>query len=343
MLGLAGGLSRLGWGGSTGLAAATLHGPLMVCGVFGTLIGVERAVALGRSWPWAAPALAAAGASLVPFGAPAATVAAVFGLAAACYAAVTTYLAREEPGLPSAAMLFGALSWFAGCVAWLTTGSTAEGAGWWLMFLILTIGGERLEMSRLVRPSRWGDAAFLFGVSLMGAGAGAGLLEPAGSAVFGVGLALLVAALVGRDVARVNIRRQGDVRYFSTCMLAGYGWLALAAAILATAPFLDLPGRYDAPIHAAMLGFVGSMVFGHALIILPAVLGVRLRFSPALYVPLCLLHGAILLRVGGALGSLETVRMASGPLTVAAFAAFAACLVGAGRAPERARPTGARG
>ena len=51
-----GGLLRLGW--ALPLLRPTLsvvHGPLMVCGFLGTLIGVERAVALGAFWPYAAP------------------------------------------------------------------------------------------------------------------------------------------------------------------------------------------------------------------------------------------------------------------------------------------------
>ncbi len=38
-----------------------LHGPLMVCGFLGAVIGLERAVALGRAWTYGAPVLAALG------------------------------------------------------------------------------------------------------------------------------------------------------------------------------------------------------------------------------------------------------------------------------------------
>ncbi len=40
---------------------ADLHGALMICGFFGTLISLERAVALGRWWAYGAPAVSAAG------------------------------------------------------------------------------------------------------------------------------------------------------------------------------------------------------------------------------------------------------------------------------------------
>ncbi|MEO3785516.1 hypothetical protein ABGB12_19460 [Actinocorallia sp. B10E7] len=43
-------------------AFAAQHGPLMALGFLGTLIALERAVALGRTWGYAAPALGALGA-----------------------------------------------------------------------------------------------------------------------------------------------------------------------------------------------------------------------------------------------------------------------------------------
>ena len=48
------GLVRLGW--QVPLLAAippSAHGPLMVSGFLGTLIGLERAVVLGRFWTYA--------------------------------------------------------------------------------------------------------------------------------------------------------------------------------------------------------------------------------------------------------------------------------------------------
>lgn len=45
------GLVRLGWNlRLPSPDSLILHGPLMVCGFLGTLIGLERAVALGRFW-----------------------------------------------------------------------------------------------------------------------------------------------------------------------------------------------------------------------------------------------------------------------------------------------------
>jgi hypothetical protein len=60
--GLWAGLLRLGWAGpflQANLPAA--HGPLMVCGFLGTVISLERAVALDRAWTFLAPGLTGGG------------------------------------------------------------------------------------------------------------------------------------------------------------------------------------------------------------------------------------------------------------------------------------------
>ncbi|MDH4060658.1 MAG: hypothetical protein OEU94_07580, partial [Aquincola sp.] len=47
------------------------------------------------------------------------------------------------------------------------------------------------------------------------------------------------------------------------------------------------------------LGFVFSMVFGHAPIIFPAVLRVAVPYRPWFYLPLVLLHASLALRLAG--------------------------------------------
>jgi hypothetical protein len=58
-LGIAGGLVRLGASIPAPAGAIALHGPLLVSGFLGTVIGLERAVALGRAG-WAACAFSSA-------------------------------------------------------------------------------------------------------------------------------------------------------------------------------------------------------------------------------------------------------------------------------------------
>jgi hypothetical protein len=52
-------------------------------------------------------------------------------------------------------------------------------------------------------------------------------------------------------------------------------------------------------LHAIFLGFVFSMIFAHAPIILPTITGLALPFQNAFYIHVGLLHVALLLRVAG--------------------------------------------
>jgi hypothetical protein len=85
--------------------------------------------------------------------------------------------------------------------------------------------------------------------------------------------------------------------------------------------------RYDLMLHAVLIGFVLSMVFGHALIILPAVTRLRISYSSVLYVPLAILHVSLAMRMIGDLGEWHLLRQWSGVATALAIAAFAAGLV----------------
>ena len=94
-------------------------------------------------------------------------------------------------------------------------------------------------------------------------------------------------------------------QFMAGCMLAGYFWLVVAGLTwLLGGPVLTGP-RYDVVIHAMFLGFTISMIMAHAPSILPAVLRVRLPYSPLMIAPAALLHATLLLRVlgGDAYGS----------------------------------------
>ena len=61
-------------------------------------------------------------------------------------------------------------------------------------------------------------------------------------------------------------------------------------------------------MHALFLGFVMSMVMGHAPIILPAVLRTPLPYHASAWVPLGLLHASVALRVGADLAGSDWLR-----------------------------------
>ena len=216
----------------------------------------------------------------------------------------------------------GATSWCVGNLLWAMGAGAPVVAPWWLSFLILTIAGERLELSRFLQPS--GTARWLFAAVLLLIGSGlAGIALHWGPTVFALGLLALVGWLLRHDIARKTVQQRGLTRFIAVCLLSGYAWLLVGALVLLVAGQLA-PGNasYDAIVHALGMGFVFSMVFGHAPIIFPAVLRVAVPYNPAFYLPLLLLHAGLVLRLGGdALGDFTIVR-AGGMLGAVALAAF---------------------
>ena len=138
-----------------------------------------------------------------------------------------------------------------------------------------------------------------------------------------VGLLALAAWLLRNDIARRTVHQRGLTRYIAVCLLSGYVWLIVGGLVLLAAGELA-PGNvsYDALVHALGMGFVFSMVFGHAPIIFPAVLRVAVPYHPYFYAPLIALHGSLVLRLAGdALDDFTLVR-AGGLLGAIALAGF---------------------
>ena len=301
--GVAGGLARLSALEVAGTAIA-LHGPLMVSAFFGTVISLERAVALGRTWAHAAPLAAGLGGVLLLFGFATSGLA-LMALAAAIFLVCGVVVMRRQPSLESATLLAGATAWLAGNVM-LFEGAAA--VPWWIAFFVLTVAGERLELSRYMRRPPWVRRAFAVLISLL-------MVSPLVPRALGVVLVLLAAWLFAFDLARVTIRQDRLPRYVAACLLAGYFWLGVGGALMA------LVVNYDAALHAVFVGFVFSMVFGHAPVILPAVLRVRFPYHPLLYAPLVLLHASLAVRVffSTALGAWGNVAAIALFILVAVF------------------------
>src|SRR5690606_28633928 len=172
--------------------------------------------------------------------------------------------------------------------------------------------------------------------------------RPAGLVVAGVGLIAQTAWLGRHDIARVTIHRAGLPRFAAACMLAGYVWLAIGGVLwILLGAGLGGALIHDAALHAVFLGFVISMVLGHAPIILPAVLRTPLPYRPSAWVPLALLHASVALRVAADLADSVWLRGSAAHGNVTALLLFAALAVvtarRAGRsyqadAPQPVRP-----
>lgn len=304
--GVLAGLWRLAWPTPAFVAGAP-HGALMMCAFFGTLISLERAVAVGQRWAYLGPLAGGLGSALLIAGAAPALATLCFIAGGIVLVLASLHAQRRVPALHARVLTLGALAWLIGVLVWALTGTVALAQWWWAAFLIVTIAGERLELSRLVRVSRRMQQIFIVLIALLVAGASLAAL-PAGARLFGLGALGLALWLFRQDVARRTVKTTGLTRYIALCLLSGYLWLALGGAVLAA--LAPTPGDigWDTAMHSLTVGFVFAMVFGHAPIILPAVLRVRLPYHAGFYVPLALLHLSLVLRVFGDLAGTHGVR-----------------------------------
>lgn len=279
----------------------SLHGPLMVFGFLGTQIGLERAVALRRPWPYLIPALAGAGSLWLLFGMPEAVGQAMLAVAGVLLVIVFIVVHRIEASWHNTIMGLGAASWAVGAIAWLAGAQLIDIVPWLAAFLILTIVGERLELSRMARPPGQSRALLIGGVAVFLGGLVVAWPAPeAGIRLAGLGLLAQVVWLVRCDIARRTIKQTGATRYMAAALLAGYAWLAIGALLwIVGAPLTGGGFSYDAMLHTVFVGFVFSMIFAHAPVIVPAVLGVKLPYRPSFYVPLVLLHAGMVVRLVG--------------------------------------------
>jgi hypothetical protein len=337
VVGVGGGLARLGFGvPDVAAMSAALHGPLMVCGFFGVVIGLERAVAVGYPWSYAGPLATGLGTIAALAGAMSVGQWLVVGGSVVLLAA-TIDIFRRQRALFTFTLALGALCWTVGSARWALGTDVHAVVLWWLAFLVLTIAGERLELSRFLPPSRIAKAAFaaILAVIVAGLVAAATAWGPPLHAAALVALALW---LLRQDIARRTVRNRGLTRFIAVCLLSGYAWLAVGGAIIVGAGGLA-PGSpsYDAALHALALGFVFAMVFGHAPIIFPAVLRVAVPYHPTFYAPLVLLHVSLAARmIGDATAGFAWTRV-GGLGNAIALAAF---IVGTASAVFRGRRRG---
>jgi len=328
VVGIGAGLARLGVVvPDVAASAAALHGPLMISGFFGVVIALERAVAVGAAWAYLGPLFAGLG--VVAALAGATTAPWLFVAGSLVLVAATVDVLRRQTTLFTLTLVAGALAWTVGNTLWASGTAVDVIVMWWLAFPILTIAGERLELSRFRNPSPLARRVFgailaLIACGLVGSGRAIGVAVLAG------GLFALAIWLLKEDIAMRTVRGTGLARFIAVCLIAGYAWLVVGALVVLSAGALA-PGTrsYDAAVHALALGFVFSMVLGHAPIIFPAVLRVAIPYHAAFYVPLALLHCSLVVRLAGdATGRIDWTR-AGGLLNAIALAAFIVAMIGA--------------
>lgn len=341
---LAGGLLRLGSlpegvGTLLGPQPVALHGALMVPGFFGAVIALERAVALHRGY--GVPALAGLGGLLawwlppgvvLPGGLPPAGLA--WAASAGGLLGLYAWAARHRHAdLPLAVEASGALLLLVGTIAWMAGQAEAARLGW-AAFLVLTIAGERRELSQLRRLGPLAQRLFLLPWALLALApllawvdATAAIAVP----LWWLGAAALALWLLACDLAPRQRRASGWAGHTAWCVIVACVWLLLAA-------LAGLAGLAVA-WHLLWLGYVMAMVMGHAPIMLPVLAGVRARPTRWALLPLGLMAASLALRAAAGVWAWPAGLALAGAGHAAALLLFAATMAWAVKVERAARVT----
>ncbi|WP_418606889.1 hypothetical protein [Georgenia sp. SUBG003] len=183
VLGLDAALGLLGLpqllGPALGLARLPdVHGPLMVLGFVGTVISLERAVALGLPPGYTAPAVSGLAALAIVSPLPLPVGQGLLVLAQVTALLVYRQLLARQPAVAVTVQVLGATAALGASVLWLGGVPVPALTPWLVAFLVLTIFGERLELARteVLSPAA-SRAALGIAVALLGS-AVVSLLRP---------------------------------------------------------------------------------------------------------------------------------------------------------------------
>ncbi|WP_017730951.1 hypothetical protein [Nafulsella turpanensis] len=297
LTGIFAGYNHLGWTGfSTGLAGE--HGALMVGSFLGTLIALERAVVAKNKWFLLVPLVNALSLPLFLFGfADFALLALVAGSAGLCYLYLDIIHRYKE--LYFYVMLAGAACWLIGNILAWKYHFYPQALPWWISFLLLTITGERLELSKFLPIRKWqkGMLLALLGIFVIAAGTS---YHGWGQGVAGAAMLLTALWLLRFDMIRKSLKRKGLHRFSAVMLGMGYIWLGLSGIAMMLSVFAQV--AYDVLVHTFFIGFTFSMIFAHGPVILPGIAKLPFHpFSPGLYVWGGLLHLSLLVRMCGSI------------------------------------------
>ncbi|MGQ9612742.1 hypothetical protein [Chloroflexus sp.] len=120
-------------------------------------------------------------------------------------------------------------------------------------------------------------------------------------------------------------------------MLSGSTWPVIGGLLMVIVGGVYGGFLYDAILHSVFVGFVFAMIFGHAPIIIPALLKVPLHFSNWSYLPLGLLHLSLVLRVSGDLLMVIDLRRWGGMLNAVSIVMFLSITAGSVLVARRQR------
>lgn len=308
------------------------HGEIMLGGFLASLIIFERMIALPiDSLIWV-PYVYASSALMLHTGNPFARgihLAALAGWLLHRWIAYRKFHRWEKPLVESVAFitLSSALMYPGGLLA------RPEVALQGLAFPIAVIAAERLEMSFLIKKlgSRLVLSALIGWCLLWNLSTWRGIPN---LPVMGVITLLLFASIAFYDTALRVSQKQTDGlhKFLKTALMLSYGWLSLGAIAMTASSKISSAIFKDVQFHLIGLGFIFTMILGHAPLILSSALS-KLPPKKAPMIPFLVFQTATLFRILGDFALLKSASLwqwsgwISGLIHMISFFAYIATLI----------------
>jgi hypothetical protein len=269
------------------------HGAMMVGGFIGTLICLERALGFKNKIALFIPAISSL--SIFFFLIQMQNIAFILLLIGSIGLVILYFTLLNKFNEIHMIVMIGSLCWFIGNAILIKTNFYPSAVMWWIAFVFFTITGERLELSRYLQISKLQKYMLVVFMLIYIIG----ILIPfhdSGGYVIGFSFISSGLWLFKYDMAKKSLKRDGQHFFSGIVLLFGYGWLIVCGLFMAYGAYGGL--LYDAALHSFFLGFVFSMIFAHAPIILPGVLRLQINpFHKILYIWFILLQLSLATRI----------------------------------------------
>ncbi|WP_416867576.1 MAG: hypothetical protein ACMVP2_09850 [Imperialibacter sp.] len=317
------GLIRIGFN-LPAVDLATLHGPLMVGGFVGTLIGVERSLLAGNGKWWLIPALSGAAVIAWLLGFQQVAPYCLVAASALLVLLQAIHLLSSRLTWVSIVQLCGALCFAAGNIRLLFNPLMPAIIPFWMGFVLCFILATRLSENsakNMFMGSVIKLGLILFIVSLMIP------FHLGGYYLTGAGLILIASGMFYIEIQTDQGMAWSYKKYSFIAIMLGWFWLLTSG--LGVMLWKEHIYGYDATTHSFFVGFLFSMVFIHALAKASYLAGLGTPpFHPVLFVWLILLSGSLLLRVFATdILLLTTVKKWSGLLNAISILGFLLTLI----------------
>jgi len=218
----------------------------------------------------------------------------VIAIAVVIYVYLLYSLGRQSTQpLPFRYMLLAALVLLAGTLFNISRSPVGDPSFTLLLlsFPILTILGERVELSRFLSPEMYRRAEWGFWVAVTASVVLLFRILVVNSdymvVAWGVLLAVAVVPVLRSELTLVRLGRKGLHLYLGRHLVVSYVWLFLGLLVLVIAR--ESYPLYDAATHSLSIGFVFTMIMAHAPVIIPVILPRRIAEERLAYYPLTLL------------------------------------------------------